>query len=114
MSQSRNYDWNLRARVAAEEACENCFESRRGVWHFEFLDVLCFYDNNPCCHRDRWIAELRRRMRQAGILELGHGTYPPAGQEDAGYTMAIILDASRDRLDFVADTMDDIIRTVSA
>jgi hypothetical protein len=66
------------------------------------------YNNNPYAKhpklRDYELKQFRLRMSAAGIKELGYGTYPPPGDESAGYTYALLLEAGPDRADFIADT----------
>jgi len=90
-------DWQRLAYHLAADANENNFPSRWGVWYFEDVDVLCFYDNNPNGFRDNVIAEFRKQLGAAKIKELAFATYPPVGEQDAGYTCAMIVDASRDQ-----------------
>jgi hypothetical protein len=110
----RVQDWELFARDAARDACENHFPSRRGVWYYEDLDVLVIYNNNPYAagpqYREAETAEIRELLRAAGIKELAYATYPPAGEKDAGYTYALVLDCSIDRQEDVADIIDTALR----
>jgi transcriptional regulator with XRE-family HTH domain len=110
-------DWQRHARNFAQDACENHFSSRRGVWIIEDLGVLCLYNNNPYSQyptlRDEELAEFRRRMKAEGIKELAYATYPPEGEEDAGYTYAMLIDAGEDRMSWVSNTMVDVMRSMS-
>jgi transcriptional regulator with XRE-family HTH domain len=105
-------EWKAFAHGAAKDAHENHFPSRRGVWHFEDLDVLVLYNNNPYAKfptiRDEETAEFRRRLAAEGIKELAYSTYPVGGESD-GYTYAMVIDASQDRQNWVADTMFEIL-----
>jgi len=106
--------WHELAFAFAKDAHEDHFPSRRGVWHIEDLGVLCLYNNNPYANypalRDEETAAFRKRMRAAGIKVLAYATYPPEGEESAGYTYAMLLDAGQDKQSFVADTMADIVK----
>jgi transcriptional regulator with XRE-family HTH domain len=105
--------WAEFAFKCAFDAHENHFPSRRGVWFIEDLDVLVLYNNNPYekypTRRDEELAEFRRRMKAEGIKELAFATYPPEGKEQAGYTYALVIDASQDRQDWVVQNMGEII-----
>ncbi len=106
--------WTRFALVCAGDAHENWFSSRRGTWHIEDLDVVVLYNNNPYEKfpdlRDEELAEFRERLKAEGIEELGFATYP-----DDGYTYAQVLNAGRDKMQFLADTMADITaRAVAA
>jgi transcriptional regulator with XRE-family HTH domain len=105
--------WKLLAYKCALDACENHFPSRRGIWFFEDVEVLCLYNNNPWEDHPELRAnetrEFRRRMKEEGIKELAYETYPPEGQEDAGYTYAMIIDAGKEKEDWVAETMNAIV-----
>jgi len=124
------------AQGFAEEAYENHFHTRRGTWtllgprtgkvgedHDDGgqVEAVCYYDNNPYpgdlagCNpralrptRDAMLAELRVWMVAEGIPELGFGSYPPPGEEDAGYTIAIILGTRR--VAFVRRRLDVLVR----
>jgi transcriptional regulator with XRE-family HTH domain len=104
----KKQDWTQFAKVCAADAHENWFESRRGTWYIKDLDVVVLYNNNPYAQyptlRDEELAEFLSRLRAEGIQELAYATYP----ED-GYTYAMVIDASRDREQFLADVMQDIM-----
>ncbi|XXT18804.1 hypothetical protein WME94_52115 [Sorangium sp. So ce429] len=94
------------AREIARDAHDNSFHSRRGSgkW-FVAGQVIGFYiyDNNPWEHdktlRDRHYAELIATMEARGCRLAGRASYPDAGQEDAGYTLALIfVSSARDRV----------------
>jgi hypothetical protein len=102
-------DWDRLATVEAEWAHTENFKSRRGIYPFEVdpadgPNVLIVYNNNPFGTmgdnpdpRDQELATLRERLAAAGVAELGFGTYPPAGAEDAGYTFSLVIDADASR-----------------
>ena len=92
----------LLARASARDAHIKHFSSRRGVWYFEDADLLVLYNNNPHEHRDEELAALRDILVGHGIKELAFATYPRKGK-DAGYTYAMVVDASRDREELVAE-----------
>jgi hypothetical protein len=97
------------AQKIAKEAHEKNFSSRRGLLRLSEKRV-CYYDNNPWRNdleleahgvlsiRGAMLNELRHWMAAEGIAEIGFGSYPVAGDEDAGYTFALILATN----DFVA------------
>jgi hypothetical protein len=101
--------WSELAAVLAREAHLEHFPSRRGLWVLEDEGALCVCNNNPYAKhpplRDEETMEFRRRMEAAGIKVLAYETYPPRGEEDAGYTYALLLEAGADKSVFVADTM---------
>jgi transcriptional regulator with XRE-family HTH domain len=105
--------WQRLADALAWDAHENHFPSRRGVWFLKDEGVLCIFNNNPYAKyptlRDEELAEFRRRMRAERIKELAYATYPPKGQEDAGYTYAMLIEAGEDKRDWVAETMTGIV-----
>lgn len=104
--------WYHLARAAAADAGENYFPSRRGIWHFEDVDKLCIYNNNPYANdperRDKETATFRDWLKSNGIKELAYATYPLTG-EDAGYTYAMILDAGVEREPEVAHELRRIL-----
>jgi hypothetical protein len=93
--------WELVAKDFAGDACENCFENRRGIWRIvDVPGAFCLYDNNPfedfvtgmgSAKRDRIIYKLRSFLRENGHKELASATYPVEGK-DAGYTFAMIVE----------------------
>ena len=136
MTTATSIRWHVIALGCAKDAHENHFSSRRGVWHFEDLDVLVLYNNNPYAKlpnlRDEETAEFRRRLAAEGIQELGYATYPPPSETDdqeaeqfsrkmaakgiktivhkgGGYTYALVIKAGRDREDWVVQTMNEIL-----
>jgi transcriptional regulator with XRE-family HTH domain len=106
-------DWQRTAYMCAADASENFFPSRRGVWYLEDLGALCFYNNNPYDlyprRREEEVAEFRKRLKSAGIRELAYATYPPPGEEDAGYTFAMIVDAGQDRAEELCNWWTEIM-----
>jgi hypothetical protein len=78
----------------------------------EDLDVLVLFNNHPYAKfpeaRDQETAEFRRRIVEERIEELAYATYPEE-VESAGYTYALILNASSDRMLWVSDTMREIV-----
>jgi len=103
------------AKALAKDAHTNYFSSRRGVWFVEDSDVLCLYNNNPYADyptlRDDELTEFRRRMKEEGLKELAYATYPPEGEEAAGYTYALLIDCGEDRREWVVGTMKQIVKT---
>jgi transcriptional regulator with XRE-family HTH domain len=99
--------WKMLASAQAEEMHEENFQSRCGI--YEITDaptksgsVVCLYNNRPyaldaetreCAKRNEETKRLRSFLKQQGIVELAYETYPLEG-ENAGYTYAMILDAT--------------------
>jgi hypothetical protein len=106
-------DWSSFAADCARDAHENHFPSRRGVWYFEDKDVLVFWKNNPYANRptlrDEETAAFCAELAARGIEELAYATYPPEGDEGAGYTYALVVNASRDRESELSDIMTGIV-----
>ena len=96
-------EWLAFAARCASDAHEKRFSDRRGVWHLENADVLCFFNNTPFDsspkRREQGVAGFRDRIQAAGINELAYAIWPPAGNHGAGYTFAMIVKASRDQQD---------------
>ena len=109
-------NWEVVAMGAAKDASENNFSSRRGIYFFEDVNVLCVYNNHPYgsepltkqTRRDKETADFRCWLKQQDIKELGYATYPETG-EDAGYTYAMLLDAGADRQYEVSKAMEAIV-----
>lgn len=101
------------AYFAAALAYNTNFSSHRGVEHWEDVDVLVVYNNHPYANdpdrRTHELAAFGQAMRQEGIRELSFASYPTEG-DSAGYTFALVLDASRDRIGWVTDTWEEILR----
>jgi hypothetical protein len=100
--------WTAIAQCCAGDAHENHFESRRGIWHIQDLDVLCLYNNHPYGEnfsgRDKATDLFRVWLKQQGIDELAYATYPKEGA-DAGYTYAMLIKAGADRQQEIADVL---------
>jgi hypothetical protein len=112
MVKSKAY-WYKLARHEAQVNHDSNFPSRRGIYHFEDLDVLLVYNNNPWAddpeRRERETTAFREVLEKNGIKELAYATYPLTGA-DAGYSYAMVIDASHDRERFLADAMLEIVR----
>jgi hypothetical protein len=103
------------AANCAQHAHERMLKSHRGTYLINEAptargQVICLYNNHPykkpAINRREMETDLfRQRMRDAGIRELGYSTYPPPGDEDAGYSYAMILDAGESQLWDVRDAM---------
>ncbi|WP_439628901.1 helix-turn-helix domain-containing protein [Gemmata sp.] len=107
--------WQALAAYYAKDARENHFSSRRGTWHIEDLNVLCLYNNNPYAKgrhfRDEETAEFRKRLAEKGIKELAYATDGDGDSEFPDYTYAMIIDAGEDMQNWVAATMEEIVRS---
>lgn len=79
----------------AEDAQENFFSSRRGIWDYEQAGLFVLYDNNPTrvkSIRVRAIALVHEALAAQKVRVFGEAYYPLVGQ-DAGYTWALVVDA---------------------
>jgi HNH endonuclease len=83
--------------------------------------AFCLFNNRPYkkpgygntmdhARRDRETNMFRRRLTEAGIVELGYGTYPPAGEDSAGYTYAMLIDADESQAGRILDDFHDAVR----
>ncbi|QDU21010.1 hypothetical protein [Urbifossiella limnaea] len=87
-------------REAARVACEQDFETRRGVRVLDGVlggdDVCVVYNNNPyqqkLTRRDQELGEVRRWLADNAdeVAELAYAEYPDLGR-DEGYTYALLL-----------------------
>jgi transcriptional regulator with XRE-family HTH domain len=105
--------WHQVALDCAKDSFENNFKSRCGDYLLSDVDKLCIYNNEPTGGiflnlRDVELAEFRQRLKSEGIQELGFATYPSKGQEEAGCTYAMILDAGANRQRWAKDVWNDI------
>jgi hypothetical protein len=107
-------NWQAIAHEMAKEAFEQHFPSRRGVWYLEEFGILCFYDNNPYAGcprlREHQTAAFRLLIQKAGIDELAYATYPPAGEKDAAYTFALLLNAGETHMPLVVHMVEVVVR----
>jgi transcriptional regulator with XRE-family HTH domain len=105
--------WFFLALGLAEDAHDNHFSSRRGLWILGEEGAICLYNNNPYENypdrRSEELREFRSRMQDQKIKELAYATYPPEGEEDAGYTYALIIEGGEDICAWACDTMDAIL-----
>ena len=116
---AKKTNWNKVAENIAKEAYEEHFSSHRGIWFLEEIGKLGIYNSHPYPepfkHIRGWeIAEFQRWLREAGVKELGYATYPPADQDDPGYTYAMILDAGEERLNEVVDAYNNVLQRSSS
>jgi hypothetical protein len=113
-------EWHQLAVECARDACENHFDTRRGMDLMED-GVVCLFNNHPYAKfpslRDEETAEFRRRLAEEGSMaELAYATYPPEGEEDAGYTYAMLIQLPMNRtigpddpISWIQETMEDVI-----
>ena len=94
-------DFQKMALQCAKQACDDNFESRRGVDLLEKERLVCVYNNNPYAqfpdHRDKELARFRELLTEHKLQEVGFATYPLSGEE-AGYTFAILIDTDNDAI----------------
>jgi hypothetical protein len=75
--------------------------------------VLVVYDNTLHTagpeYRERQLCRFRERLRQAGYKELASATYPPAGEDGAGSTFAMVIDTWTPAAECVCETWSQYI-----
>jgi transcriptional regulator with XRE-family HTH domain len=102
----------------AEDAHENHFSSRRGLWYLDDVEAVCLYNNNPYAFddtlRDRETKVLRKKLAAAGYKQLAYQTYPLPGEEGEGYTYALILQAGEDDMAAISDLFQQTYDEVTA
>lgn len=83
------------AQALALAAHTDYFHLRRGVFGLPDLGKVCLFNNNPYAddpgRRDRETGRLRSVLRKEGWKEEAYATYPGEGEDDAGYTYAMLL-----------------------
>jgi hypothetical protein len=81
--------WMNMAKLAAQDAYENHFESRWGVYYVEGEGVVCLYNNNPYKAgkhlREEETQRFRAKLRERGLKELAYAT------TDDGYSYAMLI-----------------------
>ena len=125
-SGSKSY-WKFLAAHEAKHAHENLFSSRRGVYLFSDVETssgqsLCIYNNNPYQdfkdgvseQREEETTKLRIALKKAGLKELAYETYPAKGDESAGYTFAMFIDATDDDTPTIHELYNEILRDSNA
>lgn len=97
------------AQGLAEDAHENHFPSRRGMWTIDDRPgVICLYDNNPIGGpeddpRDNCLSQVVVALADLGIPVLAEGYYPGPEDDRPGYTRTLLLEASDDRMDEIGE-----------
>jgi len=95
----------------AEDAFQNHFSSRRGVWHLELEDCLLVYNNNPFGEptiRPREMERIKVDLKAIGINTLARGEGGDAmSQCDDKYTSSLLLDCGIDRMQEVVSVVQD-------
>lgn len=98
----------------ANDACENHFECRRGVWHIADIDCLLLFDNNPYAddadRRPRQMKAITKGLKKAGIKTLACGGSQEVHDEQS-YTVSLLLDCSQDRIDEVIEIAQGAVQT---
>lgn len=87
------------ANQLAEEAHRDHFPSRRGIFSSKTPGYFTLYDNNPyndATRRPREHAVIKEVLANRGVEVLAEGAYPAKGEQDAGYTVAIVFAAKTD------------------
>jgi transcriptional regulator with XRE-family HTH domain len=117
MLKTATTDWQDLADRCAEDAYKNNFSSRRGTYVINDVSTksgqaICFYNNNPYQQRDVRGGEterFRQALKKTGIKELSYGDFPRVGEEDAGYTYAMLFDATEEQQDIITSLMSEAI-----
>ncbi|CAD77449.1 MAG TPA: XRE family transcriptional regulator [Rhodopirellula baltica] len=87
----------------AQDAFENNFSSRRGIWHIVQVDCLLYYNNNPYAIDDTVrsgeLNRIEKQLKAVGIKVLARGEGGDAlrSKIDAFYTATMLIDCSVDR-----------------
>jgi hypothetical protein len=107
-------EWRRVAQSLAWDAGENHWSKWRGMWFLEDVDAICSFNNYPYAElpakRTAQVAAFRKRIKAAGIKELAHASYPPAGEEGAGNTFVLITEgAGEDQSNVVSDSWNEIV-----
>jgi hypothetical protein len=118
--------WNEFATLYAKDRHENDFATRRG--YFTVSDVptasghaFCIFDNRPYRkegtgnaidhrRREKLMELFREKLKHGAIFELGCGAYPTPGEEQAGYSSAIMLDADDSKTEMIIDAFHESVR----
>jgi hypothetical protein len=102
------------AEMCAWDAHENHFPHRRGIWDTELENVIVLYNNNPYAkgqhYRDEETDRIRERLAVEGMEELAYATYPPEGKEQAGYTYAMVIQATEEQRRVLEEIVYDAVR----
>ena len=107
--------WHALATNCAIYASEHEFHSHRGIYPLtdHGKTTICIYNNHPYANdparRDRELASFREFLALEEITELGFATWPPEGDEQPGYTYAMIIDAPEERLLLLKDAYDHLL-----
>ena len=92
------------AAYYAQTACEKHFERRSGLIILDDVEsdgrlVVALFDNNPYSadplERPRQIDDFRDRLPGITAEELAFASFPPEGEQDAGYSIAMIIAIER-------------------
>lgn len=98
----------------ANEAGENYFENRRGVWHIEDIDCLLLYDNNPYqndpARRPKQMKAIQSQLKKVGIRTLACGGSKDKLPDGNPYTVSLLLDCSQDRMDEVIEIAQEAVK----
>lgn len=104
------------ADAYANDAHDNYFESRRGIWYFEDLDCLVLYDNNPPANDDELRPKIMKliqsRLKKVGIKTLACGGSDEKLSNGDPYTVTLLLDCSRDRKNEVIEIATEAIKSL--
>jgi hypothetical protein len=85
------------AAACACNAHEESFSSRRGAYYLEDADVVGLYDNSPTRTRPAALERFQNDLQWQGLSILAKGIWP-----DDGYTVALLVDATRPDVDRTA------------
>ena len=114
--------WNEFATLHAENRHNNDFATRRGSFIVPDLPTasgkaFCLFYNRPypameggTRRREKLMGIFRGKLQEGGISELAYGIYPRAGEERAGYTFAIMLDADYSMAQIIIDGFHQSVR----
>jgi len=103
------------ATALASYAQEHNFESHQGCYTIGYgeAEILVIYDNAPDNRGPQYRVEelglFRAHLADQRIRELAFASYPAAGEENAGYSYAMLIDMSDpDEIKTLIDTFHKI------
>jgi hypothetical protein len=109
-------EWGWIAAMAAKEAHEENFSSRRGLYVVEGVGII-YYDNNPFDlpreedPREHLISEFRDFLKKSNVKEKASAYWPPYG-DSKDYTFAMAIEAEEHMFELIRVAFQSIITRV--
>lgn len=101
---------NVAVAAWAKHAGEEMFEERFGAYFDKSINLIVIFNNNPYAQapglREVQMDDLLGWLAERGTPAVATAIHPPAGEPDAGYTVAALVAGALDDVDPIRERMN--------